>query len=232
MFDDVSADSEEDFRTHDTDTIQNRLLFKTNQKFFKKEIRRKDPILGPIVENETKEIGNTSAIIQLRYSGGFPNLVTIRNRMGKGRLCIDFRNLKKSSMRDCYPLSQIDHMLPRVVVSKEMSLFDSISGCNQVMVLSTDQRETSSTTPWGTYLYDQIPFGLMKESFNFQEAMENFFPKDLGYFTMLYLDDIIIYFKTNKAYLLHLQKVFERDKFLKRVSKGEDQGQHCKFGDL
>ena len=129
-FDDVSADSDEDFRTHDTDPIQNSLLLKTNHKLFKKEIRGIDPILGPLVEKETKEIGGTSAIIPLRYSRGFSNLVLMRKRMGEDRLCIDFRNLNKASMRDCYSLSQIDHMLPRVVVSKEMSLFDSLSGCN------------------------------------------------------------------------------------------------------
>ena len=49
---------------------------------------------------------------------------------------------------------------------------------------------------------------------------------------MIYLDDIIVYFKTDKEYQVHLRKVFERDKVLKWFLRREDQGKHGKFENL
>ena len=62
--------------------------------------------------------------------------------------------------------------------------------------------------------------------------MDTAFSEDLSYFNMIYLDDIIVYFKTNEEYLVHLRKVFERDKVLKRDSRREDIGKHGKFENL
>ena len=49
---------------------------------------------------------------------------------------------------------------------------------------------------------------------------------------MLYFDDIIVYFKTNEEYQVHLRKVFERNKVLKWDSRREDKGKHGKFENL
>ena len=134
----------------------------------------------------------------------------IKKKTGEIRLCIDFRNLNKASLKDNYTLPKMDHILQRVVGSKRISLLDGFSGYNQVLVLPNDQHKTAFPTPWGTLMYVKIPFGLINAGATFQRAMDIAFSEDIGYFIVIYLDDIIVYSKTDEEHLVHLRKVFEK----------------------
>ena len=97
-------------------------------------------------------------IVPIRYPEWVSNLVSVRKKPGEIRLCIDFRNLNKDSLKDNYPLPKMDHILQRVVGSKTISLLDGSSGYNQILVHPNDQLKTAFTTPWGTFMYMKIPF--------------------------------------------------------------------------
>ena len=66
------------------------------------------------------------------------------------------------------------------------------------MVHPDDQLKTNFSTPRGTFMYVKIPFGLMNAGVTFQRAMDIAFSEEIGYFIVIYLDDITIYFKTNE----------------------------------
>ena len=104
----------------------------------------------------------------------------------------------------------MDHILQRVVGSKRISLLDGFSGYNQVLELPSDQHKTAFTTPWGTFMYVKVPFGLMNVGATFQRAMDIAFSEDIGYFIIIYLDDINVFSKTDEEHLIHLRKVFEK----------------------
>ena len=104
----------------------------------------------------------------------------------------------------------MDHILQRVVGSKRVSLLDSFSGYNQIMVHPNDQLKTTFTTPWGTFMYVKMPFGLMNAGATFQRAMDIAISEEIGHFIVIYLDDITVYSKTNEDHLLHLRRVFEK----------------------
>jgi hypothetical protein len=53
-----------------------------------------------------------------------------------------------------------------------MSFLDGFSGYNQVDVHPDDQEKTAFTTPWGTFMYSKMPFGLMNVGATFQRAMD------------------------------------------------------------
>ena len=59
-------------------------------------------------------------------------------------------------------------------------------------------------------MYVKIPFVLMNAGANFQRAMDISFFEDIGYFIVIYLDDITVYSKTDEKHLVHLRKVFEK----------------------
>ena len=65
------------------------------------------------------------------------------------------------SLKDNYPVPKMDHILQKVVGSQRMSILDVFSGYNQILVHPDDQEKTSLTTPWGTFMYSKMPFGLM-----------------------------------------------------------------------
>ena len=103
----------------------------------------------------------------------------------------------------------MEHIIQRVVGSKRISLLDGVLGCNQVLVIPEDQLKTTFTTPWGTFMYVKMPFGLMNAGATFQRAMDIAFSDEIGHFIVIYLDDIIVYSKTEEEHLEHLRKVFE-----------------------
>ena len=59
-------------------------------------------------------------------------------------------------------------------------------------------------------MYLKMPFGLMNASATFQRAMDIALSEEIGYFIMIYLDDITVYSKTDEEHLIHLRKVFEK----------------------
>ena len=99
-------------------------------------------------------------------------------------------------------------MLQRVVSSSRISLLDDFSGYNQILVQLEDQPKTTFTTPWGTFMYVKMPFGLMNARATFQRAMDIAFAKEIREFLVIYLDDITIFSKTDYAHLDHLRQVF------------------------
>jgi hypothetical protein len=69
-------------------------------------------------------------IIPLRYVEWVENLVPDRKKSGEIRLCVDFRNMNKFSLKDNYPLPNMDHKLHKVVGEKKISMMDGFSEYN------------------------------------------------------------------------------------------------------
>jgi hypothetical protein len=120
-------------------------------------------------------------------------LVPVRKKSGEIRLCVDFRNLNKVSLKDHYPLPKMDYILQKVVGSQKMSMLDGFSGYNQIMVHPDDREKTTFTTPWGTFMYAKMPFGLMNIGATFQREMDIVFADEKDKFIVIYLDDITVY---------------------------------------
>jgi hypothetical protein len=53
-----------------------------------------------------------------------------------------------------------------------MSMIDGFSGYNQIVVHEDDKEKTAFTTPWGTFMYDKMSFGLMNAGATFQREMD------------------------------------------------------------
>jgi hypothetical protein len=134
--------------------------------------------------------------------------VPVRKKNGEIKLCVDFRNLNKCSRKDNYPLPKMEHILQKVSGSNVMSFIDRFSGYNQIIVHLNDREKTSFTTPWGTFMYEKMPFKLMKAGATFQRAMDIAFVGEKDKFVLIYLDDITIFSGSNEHHLQHLRKTF------------------------
>ena len=130
-------------------------------------MRRINPVQLPLVEKEIKKMYDVGIIVPIRYSNWVSNLVSVRKKTREIRLCIEFRNLNKASLKDNYPLPKMDHILQRVVGSKRISLLDGFSDYNQILVHPNDQLKTTFTTPWGSFMDVKMPFGLMNAGATF-----------------------------------------------------------------
>jgi hypothetical protein len=69
----------------------------------------------------------------------------------------------------------MDHVLEKVVGANRMSMIDGFSSYNQIATNEQDREKNAFTTPWGTFMYDKMPFGLMNAGAKFQRAMDIIF---------------------------------------------------------
>jgi hypothetical protein len=132
-------------------------------------------------------------------------LVVVRKKNGGIRLCIDFRNLNLACIKDNYPLPNMETLLQRVTGSKIMSMLDGFSGYNQVLVRKEDQNKTTFTTPWGTFEYLRMPFGLLNAGATFQRAMDFAFHELMGKIIKIYQDDLTVFSKERSDHISHLR---------------------------
>ena len=116
-------------------------------------------MLLPLIEKEIINIFDAKIIVALRHSKFLANVVPVRKKNGEIRICIDFRNINKVSLKDNYLVPKMDHILHRVVGSQRMSMLDGFSGYNPILLHPEDQEKTTFTTPWGTFMYSKMPFG-------------------------------------------------------------------------
>jgi hypothetical protein len=135
---------------------------------------------------------------------------TCRKKSGEIRLCVDFRNLNRVSLKDSYPLHKMDHILQKVVGSQKISMLDGFYRNNQIMVHLDDQEKTTFTTSLGNFMYAKMPFGIMNAGGNFQRDVDIAFADGKDKFIVIYLDDIIVYSVSNEEHLKHLRRDFQK----------------------
>jgi hypothetical protein len=207
-FSDIFSWTYEDLKTYDTIIIEHKIPLKEETKPSRKKLRQINPMLLPVMEKEVKNLLDAKIIIPLRYFEWVANLVPVRKYNGEIRLCVDFQNLNRSSKKDNYPLPKMKHILQRVKGASRMSMIDQFFGYNQIFVLSEDREKTAFTTPWGTFMYANMPFGLMNAGATFQRAMDIAFIGEKDKFVVIYLDGIIVFSQFDKEHYDHLKKVF------------------------
>jgi hypothetical protein len=107
----VFAWSYEDLKVYDTKVIQHGIPIKEDNKPFKQKLRRINPLLLPLIEKAIKKMFEANIIVSLRFSKWMENLVPVKNKIGKIRLCVDFINMNRVSLTDNYPLPKMDNIL-------------------------------------------------------------------------------------------------------------------------
>jgi ribonuclease HI len=171
-FKDVFAWTYDDLKTFDPNIIQHVIPMKPQTLPFQQKLRKMHPKLEPTVKKELNKLLNAKIIFPVRHTQWVSNLVPVRKKSGEIRLCVDFQNLNRVSDKDNYPVPPMEQILQHVSGSERLSLLDGFSGYNQVLMSPPDQLKTTFCTPWGTYAYRKMPFGLINAGATFQRAMD------------------------------------------------------------
>jgi hypothetical protein len=190
--------------------IQHTIPLKQDTKPFRQKLRQINPNLAPLVQKELQKMLVVGFIAPTRHSSWCSNLAVFHKKNGGIRLCIDFKNLNLACIKDNYPLPNMEALLQRVIGSQIMSMLDAFSDYNHVLVRKENQNKTTFTTPWGTFEYLRMPFGLLNVGATFQRAMHFSFKELMGKFIELYQDDLTVFSKDRSDHISHLKQVFER----------------------
>ena len=104
----------------------------------------------------------------------------------------------------------MDQLLQKVVGVNKISMMHGFAEYNQVSMSKEDNDNKTFTTPSGTFMYDKMPFGLMKEGATFQNAMDIDVVGDTYKLIVIYHDDMNVYSKIDEDNLSHLKQAFNK----------------------
>jgi hypothetical protein len=155
--------------------------------------RRMNPTLKDIVKEEIQKLLNDGIIYPISDSKWVSPLVVVpKNVTRKWRICVDFQELNKATMKDYFPLPFIDQVLDTLSGKKYFSFLDGYSGYNQFLIAPDDQEKTTFTCPWGTYAYRVLPFGFCNYPTTFQRVVLGIFVDLIHDCVEVYMDDFTV----------------------------------------
>ena len=140
------------------------------------------------------------------------------------RMCVDYRALNNVTIKNKYPLPRIEDLFDQLRGAKVFSKIDLQSGYNQIRVREQDIEKTAFATRYGHYEFMVMSFGLTNAPAYFMEAMNSMLHKYLDDFVVVFIDDILIYSKTEEDHSRHLRIVLEtlrKHKFYAKLKKCE-----------
>ncbi|GKA49457.1 putative reverse transcriptase domain-containing protein [Tanacetum coccineum] len=133
----------------------------------------------------------------------------VKKKDGSFRMCIDYRELNKLTVKNRYPLPRIDDLFDQLQGSSVYSKIDLRSGYHQLRVREEDIPKTAFKTRYGHYEFQVMPFGLTNAPAVFMDLMNRVCKPYLDKFVIVFIDDILIYSKNKKEHEEHLKAILE-----------------------
>ncbi|KAL0533119.1 hypothetical protein IC582_030334 [Cucumis melo] len=123
------------------------------------------------------------------------------------RLCIDYRELNKVTVKNRYPLPRIEDLFDQLQGATVFSKIDLRSGYHQLRIKDADVPKTTFHSRYGHYEFIVMSFGLTNAPAVFMDLMNRVFREFLDTFVIVFIDDILIYSKTEAEHEEHLRMV-------------------------
>ncbi|KAJ9544562.1 hypothetical protein OSB04_024269 [Centaurea solstitialis] len=133
----------------------------------------------------------------------------VKKKDGSLRMCIDYRELNKWTIKNRYPLPRIDDLFDQLQGASFFSKIDLRSGYHQLRFHEEDFHKTAFRTCYGHYEFMVIPFGLTNAPAVIMDLMNRICRPYLDKFLIVFIDDILIYSRSKEEQEQHLKVVLE-----------------------
>ena len=151
---------------------------------------------------------------------------------GSKRLCVDYRVLNKVTIKNKYPLPRIDDLFDIINGAKIFSRLDLQKGFHQLKVKKEDIPKTAFSSRYGLFEFTVMPFGVTNAPATFMNLMNRIFSPFLDKFVVVFVDDILVYSKSEEEHEEHLRIVLEtlrREQLYAGLDKSEFRLQSIPF---
>ena len=125
------------------------------------------------------------------------------------RLCIDYRQLNRVTIKNRYPLQRIDNLFDQLRGARVYSKIDLHIGYHQLRVREIDIPKIVFRTCYGHFEFTVMPFGLTNTPTTFMDLMHKVFQPYLDQFVAVFVDDILIYSQSEWEHEYHLRIVLQ-----------------------
>ncbi|GKE13974.1 reverse transcriptase domain-containing protein, partial [Tanacetum coccineum] len=204
-------------------------MFNSRDFFLPKEIlppKKRAPYrLAPLemqeLSDQLQELADRGFIRPSTSPWGAPVLF-VKKKDGSFRMCIDYRELNKLTIKNRYPLPRIDDLFDQLQGSSVYSKIDLISGYHQLRVRDEDIPKTAFRTRYEHYEFQVMPFGLTNAPAVFMDLMNRMCKLYLDKFMIVFIDDILIYSRNKEEHANHLRIILEllkKEKLYAKFSK-------------
>ena len=125
------------------------------------------------------------------------------------RLCVDYRKLNRVTIKNRYPLPRIDDLFDQLRGVQVYSKIDLRIGYHQLRVREADIPKTAFRTRYWHFKFTVMPFELTNALTTFMDLMHRVFQPYLDQFVVVFVDDILIFSKTEEEHEEHLRTVLQ-----------------------
>ena len=169
---------------------------------------RMAPVELQELKDQLQELLGQGFIQQSTSPWGAPVLF-VKKKDGALRMCIDYRGLNQVTIKNKYPLPHIEELFDQLRGAKVFSKLDLRQGYYQVRIRKEDVTKTAFNTRYGHYEWLVMSFGLKNAPAVFMDLMQRVFQPYLDQFVVIFIDDILVYSKSEEEHEKHLRIVLQ-----------------------
>ncbi|KAG8173901.1 hypothetical protein JTE90_003079 [Oedothorax gibbosus] len=162
------------------------------------------------VRSQIEELQSAGILEKSNSQYAFPLILVRKKTQGEYRLVIDYRKLNLITISSTYKLPLISDILNSLRGANFFNTLDMNSSFHQIKLREQDRHLTAFSSPYGTFQYRHLSFGMKNSPQIFQQIADTMLnglqPENIS----AYIDDIIVPSDSIDDSLRKLRLVFER----------------------
>ncbi|GKE12745.1 reverse transcriptase domain-containing protein [Tanacetum coccineum] len=141
---------------------------------------------------EVQKLVKAGIMREVYYHDWLSNPVMVKKHDDSWRMYVDFTNLNKACLQDCYPLPKIDWKVESLRGYPFKCFLDAYKGYHQIQIAELDEEKTAFHTPHGVYYYTKMLFDLKNARDTYQRLVDKAFKKQVVQNLEVYVNDLVI----------------------------------------
>ncbi|GJU27868.1 reverse transcriptase domain-containing protein [Tanacetum coccineum] len=144
------------------------------------------------IQAEVHKLVEAGIIREVYYHDWLSNPVMVKKHDGSWRMCVDFTDLNKACLQDCYPLLKIDWKVESLCGYPFKCFLEAYKGYHQIQMAESDEEKTTFHIRQCVYCYTKMPFGLKNAGATYQRLVDKAFDSQVCRNMEVYVDDLVI----------------------------------------
>ncbi|GKB28899.1 reverse transcriptase domain-containing protein [Tanacetum coccineum] len=187
---------------------KHRLSIREGYSPFRQKKRGQAPDRAKTIQAEVHKLVEAGIMREVFYHEWLSNPVMVKKHDGSWRMYVDFTDLNKACLQDCYPLPEIDWKVKSLCGYPFKCFLDAYKGYHQIHMAESDEENTAFHTSQGVYCYTKMPFGLKNVGATYQRLVDKAFDNQVGQNIEVYVDDLVIKSYTEAEMIRDIEETF------------------------